>query len=225
MANQCSSLAELLGLLGSFVEDVLSPKHVVLPYCFSPEHILMEFFLLCMSVMHDALQVLPSLLRRRLHKVACGIFLHSAFPSSEIFRAFPKREELLRSLLNADVIGFHTFDYARHFISCCSRMLGLDHHTKRGSILMTYYGRDVHLKILPTCAHPKTNLLAAVCVFRCLRVCCVRNGIVDCHMIGPLSLHPCVLIDCNVHKKNIYIKIKTVNDLANPEGNGPIHMH
>lgn len=84
--------------------------------------------------------------------MACGIFLHSAFPSSEIFRAFPKREELLRSLLNADVIGFHTFDYARHFISCCSRMLGLEHHTKRGSILMTYYGRDVHLKILPTCA-------------------------------------------------------------------------
>lgn len=102
---------------------------------------------------HDYhLMVLPSLLRRRLHKVACGMFLHSAFPSSEIFRAFPKREELLRSMLNADVIGFHTFDYARHFLSCCSRMLGLEHRTKRGSILMNYYGRDVHLKILPTCA-------------------------------------------------------------------------
>lgn len=87
-------------------------------------------------------------------QVAVGIFLHSAFPSSEIFRAFPKREELLRSLLNADVIGFHTFDYARHFISCCSRMLGLEHYTKRGSILMNYYGRSVHLKILPTCAPP-----------------------------------------------------------------------
>lgn len=105
---------------------------------------------------HDYhLMVLPSLLRRRLHKVACGLFLHSAFPSSEIFRAFPKREELLRSMLNADVIGFHTFDYARHFLSCCSRMLGLEHHTKRGSILMTYYGRDVHLKILPTGVQPE----------------------------------------------------------------------
>jgi trehalose 6-phosphate synthase/phosphatase len=102
---------------------------------------------------HDYhLMVLPSLLRRRLHKVAIGFFLHSGFPSSEIFRAFPKREEVLRSLLNADVLGFHTFDYARHFISCCSRMLGLEHYTKRGSILMNYYGRDVHLKILPSCA-------------------------------------------------------------------------
>eukprot|EP00955_Chlamydomonas_euryale_P035892 350258-Chlamydomonas_euryale.AAC.1 len=35
----------------------------------------------------------------------CGLFLHSPFPSSEIFRTFPKREELLRSLLNADLIG------------------------------------------------------------------------------------------------------------------------
>ena len=28
--------------------------------------------------------------------------------------------------------GFHTFDYARHFLSCCSRMLGVDHVTSRG---------------------------------------------------------------------------------------------
>jgi hypothetical protein len=36
---------------------------------------------------------------------SCGLFLHSPFPSSEIFRTFPKREELLRSMLNADLIG------------------------------------------------------------------------------------------------------------------------
>lgn len=104
---------------------------------------------------HDYhLLVLPSLLRRHLHKAAIGMFLHSAFPSSEIFRTFPKREELLRSLLNADVLGFHTFDYARHFLSCCSRMLGLEHYTQRGRIMLHYYGRDVHLKILPSCALP-----------------------------------------------------------------------
>lgn len=105
--------------------------------------------------LHDYhLIVLPSLLRRRCHKIGVAMFLHSAFPSSEIFRAFPRREELLRSMLNADVLGFHTFDYARHFLSCCSRMLGLEHYTKRGSILINYYGRDVHIKILPSCARP-----------------------------------------------------------------------
>lgn len=46
--------------------------------------------------------------------------------------------------------GFHTFDYARHFLSCCSRMLGLEHETSRGSITLDYYGRTVGLKIMPT---------------------------------------------------------------------------
>lgn len=55
---------------------------------------------------HDYhLLVLPSLLRKRFNKIRCGVFLHSPFPSSEIFRTFPKREELLRSMLNADLIG------------------------------------------------------------------------------------------------------------------------
>jgi trehalose 6-phosphate synthase/phosphatase len=100
---------------------------------------------------HDYhLMVLPSLLRRRLHNVAIAMFMHSAFPSSEIFRAFPRREEILRSLLNADVLGFHTFDYARHFLSCCSRMMGLEHYTQKGRILLNYLGRDIHIKILPS---------------------------------------------------------------------------
>lgn len=75
-------------------------------------------------------------------QVRVGFFLHSPFPSSEIFRAFPMREELLRGLLNADLVGFHTFDYARHFLSCCSRMLGLDFQSKRGSIALEYFGRS-----------------------------------------------------------------------------------
>ncbi|WIA31619.1 hypothetical protein OEZ86_002503 [Tetradesmus obliquus] len=100
---------------------------------------------------HDYhLLVLPSLLRKRFNKIRCGLFLHSPFPSSEIFRTFPKREELLRSMLNADLIGFHTFDYARHFLSCASRMLGLEHETLRGAISIEYYGRTVGIKIMPT---------------------------------------------------------------------------
>ena len=55
---------------------------------------------------HDYhLLVLPSLLRKRFHRLRCGLFLHSPFPSSEVWRTFPKREELLRSLLNVDLIG------------------------------------------------------------------------------------------------------------------------
>jgi len=58
-----------------------------------------------------------------------GWFLHTPFPSSEIYRTLPVREEVLRAVLKADLIGFHTYDYARHFISSCTRILGLEVRT------------------------------------------------------------------------------------------------
>ncbi|CAN6448642.1 unnamed protein product [Victoria cruziana] len=103
---------------------------------------------------HDYhLMILPTFLRKRFHRVKLGFFLHSPFPSSEIYRTLPVRDEILRSLLNSDLIGFHTFDYARHFLSCCSRMLGLDYESKRGYIGLEYYGRTVSIKILPIGIH------------------------------------------------------------------------
>ncbi|KAL1553820.1 putative alpha,alpha-trehalose-phosphate synthase [UDP-forming] 11 [Salvia divinorum] len=103
---------------------------------------------------HDYhLMILPTFLRKRYHRVKLGFFLHSPFPSSEIYRTLPVREEILRALLNCDLIGFHTFDYARHFLSCCSRMLGLDYQSKRGYIGLDYYGRTVTIKILPVGIH------------------------------------------------------------------------
>lgn len=103
---------------------------------------------------HDYhLMVLPTFLRKRFNRVKLGFFLHSPFPSSEIYRTLPVRGELLRALLNSDLIGFHTFDYARHFLSCCSRMLGLSYQSKRGYIGLEYYGRTVSIKILPVGIH------------------------------------------------------------------------
>ncbi|KAJ0970844.1 hypothetical protein J5N97_018803 [Dioscorea zingiberensis] len=103
---------------------------------------------------HDYhLMVLPTFLRKRFNRVKLGFFLHSPFPSSEIYRTLPVRDELLRALLNSDLIGFHTFDYARHFLSCCSRMLGIGYQSKRGYIGLEYYGRTVSIKILPVGIH------------------------------------------------------------------------
>lgn len=103
---------------------------------------------------HDYhLMVLPTFLRKRFNRVMLGFFLHSPFPSSEIYRTLPVRDEILRALLNSDLIGFHTFDYARHFLSCCSRMLGISYQSKRGYIGLEYYGRTVSIKILPVGIH------------------------------------------------------------------------
>lgn len=103
---------------------------------------------------HDYhLMVLPTFLRRRFNRLRMGFFLHSPFPSSEIYRTLPVREEILKALLCSDIVGFHTFDYARHFLSCCSRMLGLEYQSKRGYIGLEYYGRTVGIKIMPVGIH------------------------------------------------------------------------
>ncbi|KFM22881.1 Alpha,alpha-trehalose-phosphate synthase [UDP-forming] 1 [Auxenochlorella protothecoides] len=72
------------------------------------------------------LMLLPAVLKERRPNMKVGFFLHTPFPSSEIYRTLPVREELLRSVLRADLIGFHTYDYARHFVSACTRILGLE---------------------------------------------------------------------------------------------------
>lgn len=115
---------------------------------------------------HDYhLMVLPTFLRKRFQRIKLGFFLHSPFPSSEIYRTFPVREEILMALLNSDLIGFHTFDYARHFLSCCSRILGLDYESKRGYIGLEYNGRTVSIKILPVGVH--MGRLESVLNLRC----------------------------------------------------------
>ncbi|KAL4199554.1 hypothetical protein AMTRI_Chr03g145530 [Amborella trichopoda] len=103
---------------------------------------------------HDYhLMVLPTFLRKRFNRIKLGFFLHSPFPSSEIYRTLPVRDDILKALLNSDLIGFHTFDYARHFLSCCSRMLGIGYESKRGYIGLEYFGRTVSIKILPVGIH------------------------------------------------------------------------
>ncbi|KZT52197.1 glycosyltransferase family 20 protein [Calocera cornea HHB12733] len=57
--------------------------------------------------------------------IKIGFFLHTPFPSSEIYRILPVRREILLGVLHCDLIGFHTYDYARHFLSSCTRILGL----------------------------------------------------------------------------------------------------
>lgn len=77
---------------------------------------------------HDYhLMLLPQMLREELgnskKNVRFGFFLHTPFPSSEIYRILPVRKEILVGVLSCDLIGFHTYDYARHFISSVSRIV------------------------------------------------------------------------------------------------------
>ncbi|ETO12001.1 trehalose-6-phosphate synthase domain-containing protein, partial [Reticulomyxa filosa] len=91
----------------------------------------------------------PNFLRKSRPTAQIGFFLHTVFPTSEVFRTLPTRIEVLRGMLASDLIGFHTFDYARHFLSSCKRILDLDFHTlpDDGTLVVHVLGRDVSLRI------------------------------------------------------------------------------
>jgi len=77
---------------------------------------------------HDYhLMLLPRLIKERLPQAKIGFFLHIPFPSYELFRLLPWRKEILQGVLGADLIGFHTYDYVRHFMSSVRRLLGYEH--------------------------------------------------------------------------------------------------
>ena len=56
-----------------------------------------------------------------------GWFLHTPFPASEIYVTLPMRKEILRGVLAANLIGFQIYDYVRHFMTACARVLGAVH--------------------------------------------------------------------------------------------------
>lgn len=101
------------------------------------------------------LMLLPTFLRRRIPQAKIGYFFHTPFPSSEIWRTMSRREDLLRGILGADQIGFHLFEYARHFITTCHRLLGCNSETNAsGMMTVNVDGREVAI----TCIHVGVDL-------------------------------------------------------------------
>jgi trehalose 6-phosphate synthase/phosphatase len=95
---------------------------------------------------HDyQLLLLPGFLRQRLPDAKIGFFLHIPFPSEELFRTLPERDRLLRGLLGADLIGFHTPAYLRHFAASLTQILGLNVDIDRVQLP----DRDVRLGVFP----------------------------------------------------------------------------
>ncbi len=71
------------------------------------------------------LMLVPQMVRERMPNVSIGFFQHIPFPSYEVFRMIPWRDQLLKGLLGADLIGFHTYDDVRHFMSAATRIVNI----------------------------------------------------------------------------------------------------
>ncbi len=95
---------------------------------------------------HDyQLLLVPNILRKKRPDLNIGFFLHIPFPSYELIRILPWREEIIEGMLGADLLGFHTYDYARHFISSVKRLLG--HEVEFNQIKLE--NRQVYIDVFP----------------------------------------------------------------------------
>ena len=95
---------------------------------------------------HDYhLLLLPSILRQALPRATIGFFLHIPFPSSEYMRCLSRRKEILEGMLGANLIGFQSFGYSRHFSSCCKRILGFE----SSPVGVDAYGAHVAVESFP----------------------------------------------------------------------------
>lgn len=118
--------------------------------------------------------LLPALLRKRLSSpkptsvdppssggntppmmphVALGMFVHSPFPTSEIFLTLPVRSEIMRGLLSVDLLGFQFYDYARHFFSGAQKLFGVRATAQKGGLLALEVSeeRSVYIHITHNC--------------------------------------------------------------------------
>jgi trehalose 6-phosphate synthase len=95
---------------------------------------------------HDyQLMLVPAMLRELRPDLRIGFFLHIPFPPVELFIQLPRRAELLRGLLGADLVGFQRPLAAQNFLQLTGRLLGLDPQGQQ----VEYEGRTVTAREFP----------------------------------------------------------------------------
>lgn len=86
--------------------------------------------------------------KNNLKSLSIGLFMHSPFPSCEIFKKIPFREEILKSLIYCSVIGFHSFDYSRNFLKSAKRLLNINYEsTISGDLAVNYHERYAMIRV------------------------------------------------------------------------------
>ncbi|HEY6738340.1 MAG TPA: trehalose-6-phosphate synthase, partial [Actinopolymorphaceae bacterium] len=81
---------------------------------------------------HDyQLQLVPEMLRALRPDLRIGFFLHIPFPPTELYARLPWRQQIMRGLLGADLIGFQRPGAAANFLRMCKRLLGIQTYRDR----------------------------------------------------------------------------------------------
>lgn len=125
-----------------FINKAFANKVIEVKNIFASQHPKMIW-------VHDIhLLMVPIYVKKTFPEANIGFYLHTPFPSSDIFRMFQFRFDILQSLLQCDLIGFHLFEYARNFFKSCHRLMGLDYEFSRGGYLgVNFHGKNVMLRV------------------------------------------------------------------------------
>ncbi|WP_209323877.1 alpha,alpha-trehalose-phosphate synthase (UDP-forming) [Brevibacterium renqingii] len=101
---------------------------------------------------HDyQLQLVPLMVRRLRPDVAIGFFNHIPFPPYELFAQLPWRDEILRGLLGADLLGFQRPADAANFRRAVRGRLGF---TTKGSTVTVPEGESLSAHVVRAEAFP-----------------------------------------------------------------------
>jgi trehalose 6-phosphate synthase/phosphatase len=96
------------------------------------------------------LMLVPKMVRTKAPKRKLAFFLHTPFPSVEVFRVLPKRAVILKGLLGSDLIGFHVPEYVNHFLDAVEQLLPCkDVRVNRENNTITYQGRTIQVAAFP----------------------------------------------------------------------------
>ena len=83
-----------------------------------------------------------------LNNISIGFFMHSPFPSFDVFKNTLYREDILRSLLKCRVLGFHTFDSSLNFLKSSKRLLSINLvSTNEGELAANYLEYNTLIRV------------------------------------------------------------------------------
>lgn len=93
--------------------------------------------------------LVPHMIREQAPSRKIAFFCHIPFPDFEVYRILPKREDILRGMLGADMIGFHIPSYAKHFLECVKNLMHQDVHIDWSTNVITYQNRKIKVGAFP----------------------------------------------------------------------------
>ncbi len=107
-------------------------------------------------LLHDyQLYMTPHFIRERLGaKAFISFFVHIPWPESDYWRVLPDyaRRGVLESLLESNVVAFHTRRYARNFLDTAAEVLGAEVNLEEGIVYRD--GRKVWVRAYPISIDP-----------------------------------------------------------------------